>query len=61
MALFFLYNHINVRHSRPDFTDEMLASLSAEHRRFFNEVYHPQFDNADWDKRFMVHTTNAKP
>jgi hypothetical protein len=44
IALFFLYNHINVRHSRPNFSDEMLASLSPPHRRFFNEVYHPQFD-----------------
>ena len=39
----------------------MLASLSAAHRRFFNEVYHPQFDNANWDKSFEVPTTNAKP
>ena len=61
MALFYLYNHINVRHSRPNFTDEMLASLSPGHRRFFNEVYHPQFDNETWDKRFAVPTTNAKP
>ena len=44
MALFFAYNHINVRHHKPSFTDEMLASLTPERRRFFNEVYHPQFD-----------------
>ena len=61
MALFYLYNHINVRHTRPNFTDATLASLSPEHRRFFNEVYHPQFDNEQWDKRYAVPTTNAKP
>jgi hypothetical protein len=44
MALFFCYNHINVRHHKPRFTDEMLASLSPAHRRYFNDVYHPQFD-----------------
>jgi hypothetical protein len=43
-ALFFAYNHINVRHHKPAFSDEMLAALKPEHRRFFNEVYHPQFD-----------------
>jgi hypothetical protein len=61
MALFYLYNHINVRHSRPNFTQEMLNSLTPDHRRFFNEVYHPQFDNEHWDKRFQVPTTNIKP
>ena len=25
-------------------TDEMLAALTPERRRFFNEVYHPQFN-----------------
>lgn len=44
MALFFCYNHINVRHHKPRFTDEMLESLTPERRRYFNEVYHPQFD-----------------
>lgn len=44
MALFFAYNHINVRHHKPSFTEEMLESLTPERRRFFNEVYHPQFD-----------------
>ena len=43
-ALFFCYNHINVRHHKPSFTDAMLDSLTPEHRRFFNDVYHPQFD-----------------
>ena len=61
MALFFLYNHINVRHNRPNFSDEMLTSLAPEQRRFFNEVYHPQFDTERWDKSFTVPTTNAKP
>lgn len=59
MALFYLYNHINVRHTRPDFPAEMLDSLSPEHRRFFNEVYHPQFDTEQWNKNFVVPTTNA--
>ena len=43
-ALFFCYNHINVRHHKPEFPPEMLEALSPEHRRFFNDVYHPQFD-----------------
>jgi hypothetical protein len=44
MALFLAYNHLNVRHHKPRTTDEMLAALTPERRRFFNEVYHPQFD-----------------
>jgi len=47
-ALFFCYNHINVRHHKPKFTEEMLASLTPERRRFFNDVYHPQFDRGKW-------------
>jgi hypothetical protein len=47
-ALFFCYNHINVRHHKPGFPDEILNALSSEHRRFFNDVYHPQFDR--WEK-----------
>lgn len=43
-ALFFCYNHINVRHHKPNFSDDLLNSLSPEKRRFFKEVYHPQFD-----------------
>lgn len=34
---------------------------SLAHRRFCNEVYHPHFDNEDWDKHFVVPTINAKP
>ena len=49
-ALFFCYNSINVRHHKPDFPAAMLDSLSPEHRRFFNEVYHPQFDKPPWTK-----------
>jgi hypothetical protein len=48
-AIFFAYNHINVRHHKPTLTPglanpEVLRGLSAEHRRFFQDVYHPQFD-----------------
>lgn len=50
-ALFFCYNHINVRHHKPSFPPEMLAALSPERRRFFNEVYHPQFDRPEWANR----------
>jgi hypothetical protein len=61
MALFFAYNHINVRHHRPNYTQAMLDSLTPERRRFFNEVYHPQFDTPQWDKKYTIPTTNAKP
>jgi hypothetical protein len=44
IALFFAYNHINVRHHKPMVPQEVLAGLSLEHQRFFREVYHPQFD-----------------
>jgi hypothetical protein len=44
IAIFCAYNHINVRHHKPDIPAEVLEGLSAEHRRFFNDVYHPQFD-----------------
>jgi len=44
MALFFAYNHINVRHHIPKFPKEVIEGLSKEHQRFFREVYHPQFD-----------------
>ena len=50
-ALFFCYNHINVRHHKPGFTEEMVESLTPEHQRFFRDVYHPQFDNDEWKKR----------
>jgi hypothetical protein len=49
-ALFFCYNSINVRHHKPDFPEEMLADLTPERRRFFNEVYHPQFDKPPFAK-----------
>ncbi|MBW3624994.1 MAG: phytanoyl-CoA dioxygenase family protein [Armatimonadetes bacterium] len=43
IAIFCAYNHINVRHHKPTVSPEVLDSLTPEHRRFFNEVYHPQF------------------
>ncbi len=48
MALFFCYNHINVRHHIPDFPPEMLDALTPERLRFFNEVYHPQCVRWKW-------------
>ena len=50
-ALFFCYNHINVRHHKPSFSSEMLGGLSPERQRFFNDVYHPQFDRTEWTQR----------
>jgi hypothetical protein len=44
VALFFAYNHINVRHHKPEFPEEVISGLTPEHQRFFREVYHPQFD-----------------
>ena len=51
-ALFFCYNHINVRHHRPDFPPEMIEALSPRHQRFFSDVYHPQFDGPQWAHRY---------
>jgi hypothetical protein len=45
MAIFCAYNHINVRHHKPEIPPEVLEGLTPEHRRFFRDVYHPQFDN----------------
>lgn len=61
MALFFAYNHINVRHHRPNYTQEMLDSLPPKKRRYFNEVYHPQFDNDQWNGRYSQPTANVYP
>ena len=44
VALFFAYNHINVRHHKPTIPQDVLDGLAPERQRFFNEVYHPQFD-----------------
>jgi hypothetical protein len=44
VAIFGAYNHINVRHHKPDVPPEVIAGLTPEHQRFFREVYHPQFD-----------------
>ncbi len=50
-AVFCAYNHICVRHHKPELgqmTPAAIAGLSDENRRFFNEVYHPQFDRGQW-------------
>jgi len=44
LAIFYAYNHVNVRHHKPRFNPEVIAALPAEKRAFFREVYHPQFD-----------------
>ena len=43
-AIFCAYNHINVRHHKPDIPPEVIANLASKHQRFFREVYHPLFD-----------------
>lgn len=44
-AVFTCYNHICVRHHRPDqFPREVIEALPPEKQRFFHDVYHPQFD-----------------
>lgn len=44
VAIFCAYNHINVRHHKPDIDPVVLENLEPKHQRFFNDVYHPQFD-----------------
>ena len=44
VAIFCAYNHINVRHHKPDIDPVVMEHLSPKHQRFFNDVYHPQFD-----------------
>jgi hypothetical protein len=44
IAIFYAYNHVNVRHHKPAFKPEVIDSLSPERQIFFHEVYHPQFD-----------------
>ena len=46
IAIFYAYNHVNVRHHKPKFNPAVIEALSAERRAFFREVYHPQFDTA---------------
>ena len=43
-AIFCAYNHINVRHHKPNIRPEVMAHLSPKHQRFFRDVYHPLFD-----------------
>jgi hypothetical protein len=44
MAIFCAYNHINVRHHKPDIPPEVIENLAPKHQRFFKDVYHPLFD-----------------
>lgn len=44
MAIFCAYNHINVRHHKPDIDPAIINNLASKHQRFFRDVYHPQFD-----------------
>ena len=44
ISIFCAYNHINVRHHKPDIPPVVIEKLAPKHRRFFREVYHPQFD-----------------
>ena len=44
IAIFYAYNHVNVRHHKPRFDQAVIDGLSAERQAFFREVYHPLFD-----------------
>ena len=44
IAIFCAYNHINVRHHKPDIDPVIIEHLKPKHQRFFHGVYHPQFD-----------------
>ncbi|MDJ0572953.1 MAG: phytanoyl-CoA dioxygenase family protein [Pleurocapsa sp. MO_192.B19] len=44
IAIFCAYNHINVRHHKPDIPSEVIDKLAPKHQRFFKDVYHPLFD-----------------
>ncbi|NES83268.1 MAG: phytanoyl-CoA dioxygenase family protein [Moorea sp. SIO2B7] len=44
ISIFCAYNHINVRHHKPEIPSVVIDNLAPKHQRFFHEVYHPQFD-----------------
>lgn len=44
VALFFAYNHINVRHHKPSIPTAVMDKLAPKHQHFFRDVYHPLFD-----------------
>ena len=44
VAIFCAYNHVNVRHHKPDFDPVVIENLEPKQQRFFHDVYHPQFD-----------------
>lgn len=50
-AMLCAYNHVVVRHHKPDAAitnPAFLDSLSPERRAFFNAVHHPQFSREPW-------------
>jgi len=44
IAIFYAYNHINLRHHKPAFNPDVIAGLSEPRRRLFHEVYHRLWD-----------------
>lgn len=44
IAIFCAYNHVNVRHHKPDIDPVIIEHLEPRHQSFFRDVYHPQFD-----------------
>lgn len=48
MAIFSLYNHIQVRHNKPTcFDPPVIEALSPEHQMFFRDIYWPGFDTPE--------------
>lgn len=44
IAIFCAYNHINVRHHKPNIDPVIIEHLAPRQQKFFRDVYHPQFD-----------------
>ena len=45
IAIFYAYNHVNVRHHKPKYDDAVINALSPARQKLFREVYHPLFDS----------------